>query len=96
MIKREKWDKIVEWLVAFGVDKWMHIVLIMVIAWVASVMFLPFGFSRVVRGILAVLVGAVFAIGKEVYDKKTTGVVEVKDLAVDGIGLLLFFLIHTV
>jgi len=95
-MNREKWDKLVERLVAFGVDKWMHIVLLMVIAWVASVLFLPFGFSRVVRGILAVLVGAVFAIGKEVYDKKTTGVVEKKDLVADGIGLLLFFVIHVV
>lgn len=95
-MKRERWDELVERLVAFGVDKWMHIVLIMVIAWVASVLFLPFGFSRVVRTILAVLVGAVFAIGKEAYDKKTTGVVERKDLAADGIGLLLYFLISVV
>ena len=48
------------------------------------------------RGILAVLVGAAVAIGKEVYDKKTTGVVEKKDLVADGIGLLLFFVIHVV
>lgn len=95
-MNREKWDKLVERLIAFGVDKWMHIVLLMVIAWVASVLFLPFGFSRVVRGILAVLVGAAVAIGKEVYDKKTTGVVEKKDLVADGIGLLLFFVIHVV
>ena len=95
-MNREKWDKLVERLVAFGVDKWMHIVLLMVIAWVASVLFLPFGFSRIVRGILAVLVGALVAIGKEVYDKKTTGVVEKKDLVADGIGLLLFFVIHVV
>lgn len=95
-MNREKWDKFVERLIAFGVDKWMHIVLLMVIAWVASVLFLPFGFSRVVRGILAVLVGALVAIGKEVYDKKTTGVVEKKDLVADGIGLLLFFVIHVV
>lgn len=95
-MNREKWDKFVERLVAFGVDKWMHIVLMMVIAWLASVVFLPFGFSRAVRGILAVLVGAAVAIGKEVYDKKTTGVVEKKDLVADGIGLLLFFVIHVV
>lgn len=95
-MNREKWDKLVERLVAFGVDKWMHIVLLMVISWVASVLFLPFGFSRVVRGILAVLVGAAVAIGKEVYDKKTTGVVEKKDFVADGIGLLLFFVIHVV
>ena len=95
-MNREKWDKLVERLVAFGVDKWMHIVLLMVIAWVASVLFLPFGFSRVVRGILAVLVGAAAAIGKEAYDKKTTGVVEKKDFVADGIGLLLFFVIHIV
>lgn len=95
-MNREKWDKLVERLIAFGVDKWMHIVLLMVIAWVASVLFLPFGFSRVVRGILAVLVGAAVAIGKEVYDKKTTGVVEKKDFVADGIGLLLFFVIHVV
>lgn len=95
-MNREKWDRLVERLVAFGVDKWMHIVLLMVIAWVASVLFLPFGFSRVVRGILAVLVGAAVAIGKEVYDKKTTGVVEKKDFVADGIGLLLFFVIHVV
>lgn len=95
-MNRENWDRFVERLIAFGVDKWMHIVLLMVIAWVASVLFLPFGFSRVVRGILAVLVGAVFAIGKEVYDKKTTGVVEKKDFVADGIGLLLFFVIHVV
>lgn len=95
-MNREKWDKLVERLVAFGVDKWMHIVLLMVIAWVASVLFLPFGFSRVVRSIFGVLVGAAVAIGKEVYDKKTTGVVEKKDLVADGIGLLLFFVIHVV
>lgn len=95
-MNREKWDRFVERLISFGVDKWMHIVLIMVIAWLASVVFLPFGFSRVVRGILAVLVGALVAIGKEVYDKKTTGVVEKKDLVADGIGLLLFFVIHVV
>ena len=95
-MNREKWDRFVERLVAFGVDKWMHIVLMMVIAWLASVVFLPFGFSRVVRGILAVLVGAAVAIGKEAYDKKTTGVVEKKDLVADGIGLLLFFVIHVV
>lgn len=95
-MNREKWDKLVERLVAFGVDKWMHIVLLMVIAWVASVLFLPFGFSRVVRSILGVLVGAAVAIGKEFYDKKTTGVVEKKDFVADGIGLLLFFVIHIV
>lgn len=95
-MNREKWDRFVERLVAFGVDKWMHIVLMMVIAWLASVVFLPFGYSRVVRGILAVLVGAAVAIGKEVYDKKTTCVVEKKDLVADGIGLLLFFVIHVV
>ncbi len=95
-MNREKWDRLVERLVAFGVDKWMHIVLLMVIAWVASVLFLPFGFSRVVRSILGVLVGAAVAIGKEFYDKKTTGVVEKKDLVADGIGLLLFFVIHVV
>ncbi len=95
-MNREKWDKLVERLVAFGVDKWMHIVLLMVIAWVASVLFLPFGFSRVVRSIFGVLAGAAVAIGKEVYDKKTTGVVEKKDLVADGIGLLLFFVIHVV
>ena len=95
-MNREKWDKLVERLVAFGVDKWMHIVLLMVVAWLASVVFLPFEFSRVVRGILAVLVGALVAIGKEIYDKKTTGVVEKKDLVADGIGLLLFFVIHVV
>ena len=95
-MKREKWDEFVERLAAFGVDRWMHIVLIMVVAWVASVLFLPFGFSRFVRGILAVLGGAVFAIGKEAYDKKTTGVVERKDLIADGIGLVLYFLISVV
>ena len=95
-MKIEKWDEFVERLVAFGIDRWMHIVLIMVIAWVASVLFLPFGFSRVVRSILAVLAGAVFAIGKEFYDKKTTGVVERKDLIADGIGLVLYFLISVV
>lgn len=95
-MKREKWDEFVERLVAFGVDRWMHIVLIMVVAWAASVLFLPFGFSRFVRSILAVLVGAAVAIGKEFYDKKTTGVVERKDLIADGIGLVLYFLISVV
>lgn len=93
-MNREKWDRLVERLVAFGVDRWMHIVLIMVIAWLASVLFLPFGFSRTVRGVLGVLAGITWALGKEVYDKKTTGVVERKDLVADGIGLALFFVIH--
>lgn len=95
-MKREKWDKIVEKLVAFGVDRWMHIVFIMAIAWLVSAVFLPFGLSKAVRTLLGVLAGIAVSIGKEIYDKKTTGVVERKDLIADGIGLVLYFLISVV
>lgn len=95
-MKREKWDEFVEKLVAFGVDRWMHIVLIMVVAWLVSVVFLPFGLSKAVRTLLGVVVGAAVSVGKELYDKKTTGVVERKDLYADGIGLVLYFLISVV
>lgn len=96
MIKREKWDKIVERLVAFGVDKWMHIVIIMLVAWVASVMFLPFGLHRAVRGLFGILVGMILSVAKEVYDEKTTGVFDNRDLAADAIGLALFYAIYTI
>lgn len=95
-MKRGKWDEFVVWLVAFGVDKWMHIVLIMVVAWLVSLVFLPFGLSKAARALLGVLAGIAVGIGKELYDKKTTGVVEKNDLIADGIGLVLYFLISVV
>lgn len=94
-MKREKWDKIVEWLVAFGVDKWMHIVIIMVLAWVASLVLLPFGLHRAVRGLFGIMAGIVFSILKEVYDEKTTGIFDNRDLAADAIGLALFYAMYT-
>lgn len=95
-MKREKWDKFVERLVAIGVDKWMHIVLIMVLAWLASVVFLPFGLERTMRRLIGMAVGVCYSLSKEIYDKETTGVAEKKDLVADGIGLVLFFLIHAI
>lgn len=66
------------------------------LAWLVSAVFLPFGVSRAVRGLLGVFAGIAAGIGKELYDKKTTGVVEKKDLIADGIGLVLFYLIHMI
>lgn len=94
-MKREKWDKFVEKLVAFGTDKWMHVVIIMLIAWVTSLVLLPFGLHRAVRGLFGVLAGIILGIAKEVYDEKTTGIFDNRDLAADAIGLALFYSMYT-
>lgn len=95
-MERAKWDRIAGWLASFGIDRWMHIVLIMLCAWIVSVSFIPLGLGRATIGLLGVLAGVAISLGKELYDKKTTGVVEKKDLLADGIGLLLFFVIHVI
>lgn len=95
-MERAKWDRYVERLVAFGVDRWIHIVLIMLCAWIVSVSLIPYGLGRVARGLAGVLAGVVISIGKELYDKKTTGFFDVEDLKADCIGLLLFLAIHVI
>lgn len=94
-MKRETWDKLTERLVAFGVDKWMHIVIVMTLAWLVSLILMPFTAHRVMRATCGALAAVIISIMKEVYDERTTGCFDNRDLAADAIGISLFYLIYT-
>lgn len=87
-----KWD----------VDKWVHIVAAIVVAWfiataVNSVVILTgHHANRVLMGFVGLMGGWVFCILKEWYDKKTTNLWDEQDLAAGLVGLTLFFIIYSV
>ena len=95
-MNREKFDKFAEWLVAFGTDKWIHVVAVMVVAWAVATVVSIFGLPRALNGLMGVAATIVAGVWKEAYDERTTGLWDNKDLVADGVGMVLFYLIYVV
>ena len=95
-MNREKFDKFSEWLEAFGTDKWIHVVAVMVVAWAVATVVSIFGLPRVLNGLMGVAATIVAGVWKEAYDERTTGLWDNKDLVADGVGMVLFYLIYVV
>ena len=95
-MNREKFDKFAEWLEAFGTDKWIHVVAVMVVAWAVATVVSVFGLPRAFNGLMGVAAAIVAGMTKEAYDKRTTGLWDNKDLVADGVGMVLFYIIYVV
>ena len=89
-MNREKFDRFAEWLEAFGTDKWIHVIAVMVVAWVVATVVSVFGLPRAFNGLIGIAAAIVAGVWKEAYDKRTTGLWDNKDLVADGVGALLF------
>jgi len=88
-----KWlDKFSEWLVGFGIEPYIHILMTIVIAMcIARVCYFT-GADRTLAGYIGALLAFLVGFVKESWDNKTEGVFEAKDIAANAIGALLFFL----
>ena len=97
-----KIDRLGKLLVSFGCDRWVHLVVCLVVSWTAATLFNAIAVmvsqptERVLAGLVGVAVGVVVAIAKEVYDKKTTNLFDEGDLAAGFVGIALFYLIYCV
>ena len=86
-------DRITDWLVHWGIDVYIHIICVMCVALVITDTCLICGAGGVQAGVIGAFVGLVAGFVKEVYDSKTTGFFDSKDLVADLIGAVLFLLI---
>ena len=86
-------DKITDWLVKWGIDVYIHIICVMCVALVVTDACLICGAGSIQSGCIGAFVGLIAGFLKEVYDKKTTGIFDAKDLVADLIGAVLFLLI---
>lgn len=83
---RKIYDKVVAVLSAIPTDKYIHCIVVMIIASV-FMHILPFGL--LLRFVISVVLAITVGICKELYDKKDYGLFDTKDLCADAIGALL-------
>lgn len=93
-------DRLGNKLVSFGCDRWVHLVMCLAVSWLAAtVAGIAMGSQyeeRPVVGLVGIAVGVLIAIGKETYDKLTTGLFDDGDLAADFVGVALFYVVYCV
>ena len=86
-------DKISNWLVSFGIETYLHILCTMIIAAIIARVCVFTGAERSLGCILGAMAGLIIGFIKEIYDNKSTGVFEGKDILANLIGTVLFVLI---
>ena len=87
-------DKISEWLVSFGIETYLHILCTMIIATIIARVCVLTGASENLSCFLGMFLSFILGFIKEMYDNKTTGVFEPKDILSNLVGVLLFFVIY--
>ena len=86
----------------WDVDKYVHILVAIVLAWLAStairVLLIFFGIylERPVAGLAGAAVAAAAIIWKECFDKRTTGLFDREDLAAGFVGIAIFYAVYCV
>lgn len=85
--------KLTNFLVKFGIDFYLHILGVMIIAGIFGQLCNLLGATRPLAGCIGVALGLVAGFFKEFYDAKTTKIIDPKDYVADLIGAILFFLI---
>lgn len=89
---RKYFDKFSEWLVGFGIEPYLHILMTIVIAlFIARVCYFT-GADRTLAGYIGALLAFLVGFLKESWDNKVEGVFEAKDIAANAIGAFLFFI----
>lgn len=98
-----KVDKLLTLLTSFGCDRWVHLTVCLVVSWLVATaaniawLVITSQFAeRAIVGLIGVLGGILAAFGKEIYDKKTTGLFDVGDLVADFVGMAIFYIIYCV
>ena len=85
-------------------DKWAHVVLFMLAAWIIATVArivlqaigCPLYKERAVTGLAGLVVGIFLAIWKESFDKKTSNLFDKVDLAASFTGLAIFYVVYCV
>lgn len=98
-----KVDKLLTLLTSFGCDRWVHLIMCLVVSWLVAttanitwfVVTTQFA-ERAIVGLIGVLGGILLAIGKEIYDYKTEDLFDKTDLSASLIGVALFYVIYCV
>ncbi len=86
-------DKISAWLVGFGIEAYLHIVCVMVVALLVARVCYWTGADRSLAAYIGALVAFLVGFFKESYDNRTEGVFEARDIAANAIGAALFWAI---
>lgn len=85
-------DKFSAWLVGFGIEAYLHILVTMFIALLIARVCYWTGADRILAGYFSAFVAFIVGFIKESYDNKTEGVFEGKDILANLIGAVLFFI----
>ena len=99
---REFFDKLLTVCRKWESDKWVHVVLFIVIPWAVATAVTVLGvltgkpLVRVVAGLVGVVGGIAVALWKEWYDKRTQDLFDEQDLVASFVGVALFFIIYCV
>lgn len=88
-------DKISGIFVSFGIDAWIHIVVVIVIATIVARLCFWTGANRALAGCIGAFLAFICGFVKESYDNKSTGVFSTSDLLADAVGALLFLIIFS-
>lgn len=92
--------KITAWLVAQGIDTYLHILATMFVAWVVTAVLTVFQLAEVfylerpLSGLIGLIVAIVVGVVKERLDEKSGSGLSTHDLNCDFIGGAFFYLIY--
>lgn len=89
---RKLFNKIASWLVGFGIEPYLHILITAFIAMVIARVCLLTGADRFLAGFLAAFGAFVVGLVKESWDNKVEKLYEGKDVLCNLIGAVFFFL----
>ena len=90
---RKCFDKFAAWLVGFGIEPYLHILLTLVVAAIIARVCLLTGADRYLAGYLSAFLAFILGFIKESWDNKVEKVFEGRDIVANLIGAVLFFLI---
>lgn len=97
---KETIDKLKNIIMDFGCERLILVFLYLVISWlgatiVSCITLAPYS-DRAIVGLSGVAVGAIIAVGNELYDSITTDYFNDEDLAACFIGIALFYVVYCV
>ena len=89
---RKYFDRFAAWLVGFGIEPYIHILVTVVVALMVARVCYFTGADRTLAGYIGALLAFIIGFAKESYDNKTEGVFDAGDIVANAIGAVLFFL----
>lgn len=87
--------KLIDWLCNLGVDFYLHVLSVMLVATVIARLCFFLGAERFLASCIGVFLGLIAGFAKEWYDAKTTKIISEKDFIADLIGGIFFAIIFT-